>query len=368
MAKVIQSKLNDISRVKEDIPGLIKQAFDVFAPGLQGKKVVIKPNILCPTPPEEGSTSHPELVRAAVRECKARGAADIKVGDNPGSICRNSKYVAEKSGIYEACEGHFYPLARRLTRVPIDNRWVDHFLFPDALLEADYIINLAHMKVSVQTSVTGAIKNCYGYLPGGTKAHNHFKALGKRRFNDVLLALIGVRPPDLHIMEGIYIMDTIGPRGGRIRPWGGIMASTDPIALDSTAIRLMGGDPAQEYTMTMGVERGLGVMAAEEIELIGHLDPIPDFRWPEKGGFYNTAEAGELLRQIGLLKPIVYKEKCNPCQECSYCPAGAITVKEYPVVDEEKCISCFACAEFCPNEAIQAPPEEAERLMVGIFR
>lgn len=357
-----------VSRVDRDIPRQMARIFDEFAPTLAGKKVLIKPNILCPTPPEEGNTTHPDVVRAAVRECKGRDAADIKVGDCPGGLEGNSRKVARLSGILEACEGYFYPIARRLTNVPVTSRWVDSFYIPEALLEADFVLNLAHLKVTVQTTVTGAIKNCYGYQPGGLKAQGHFKALGKRRFSDMLLTLFSVRPPDLTILEGIYIMDTLGPRGGRVRPWGGLLASNDPVALDATAIRLMGQDPAGEYTLTAAVERGLGALAQEEIQVVGHLDPIPDFRMPEKGGFYATAEAGKLLQQMGQLKPVVYREKCNPCQECNYCPVGAIQVNGYPMIDEDKCISCFACADFCPTEAIQAPPGEFERLMKQIFQ
>lgn len=279
----------------------------------------------------------------------------------------NSRNTARLSGILDASEGYFYPLARRLTWVPVTSRWVEGFWFPAALLEADYVINLAHLKATVQTTVTGAIKNCYGYLPGGIKSQNHFKALGKRRFDDLLLTLFQVRPPDLHVIEGMYIMDTLGPRGGRVRPWGGILASNDPLAVDSTAIQLMGVDPNQEPVLSMGAERGLGTFNPDKIEVIGQLDPIPDFRMPQPG-FYQTAVAGQLLKQIGHLKPVVYKEKCKPCNECSYCPVGAITVKKYPEVDMDRCISCFACAEFCPNEAIQSPPGEAERIMLEIFR
>jgi len=362
MSKVLVSKLDG------DLPQQIRRIFDEFAPSLAGKTVLVKPNILCPTPPEEGNTTHPEVVRAAVRECQARGAIDIKVGDCPGALEGNSRITARACGILDACEGHFYPLARRLTKVPVTSRWVDSFYIPDALLEADYVLNLAHFKVTVQTTVTGSIKNCYGYQPGGLKSQGHFKALGRRRFSDLLLTLFAVRIPDLTILEGIYIMDTLGPRGGRVRPWGGILASRDPVALDATAIRLMGQDPAQEYTLTAAAERGMGTLAQHEIEVFGHLDPIPDFRMPEKGGFSSTAEAGKLLQQLGQVKPVVYREKCQPCQECSYCPVGAITVNGYPVIDEEKCISCFACAEFCPHEAIQAPPGECERLMRTIFQ
>ena len=88
-----------VSRVDGDIPQQMARIFDEFAPTLAGKKVLIKPNILCPTPPEEGNTTHPDVVRAAVRECKARDAADIKVGDCPGGLEGNSRKVARLSDV-----------------------------------------------------------------------------------------------------------------------------------------------------------------------------------------------------------------------------------------------------------------------------
>ncbi len=356
-----------VHKLAGDLPQFVSRVFDEFAPPLSGKKVLIKPNILCPRPPEEGNTTHPDLVRAAVRECRSRGAADIKVGDCPAGLEGNSTNTARLAGILDASEGHFYPLSRRLTGVPVASRWVDTFYIPDALLEADYVINLAHFKLAQPTVFSGAIKNCYGYLPGGLKAQGHFKALGRRRFSDMLLTLMAVRPPDLSILEGIYAMDTQGPRGGRVRPWGGILAGSDPVALDATAMRLIGQDPATEYTYAAAVKRGLGVLAEEEIEIIGHLDPLPDFIVPLAREFNAKTETAGLLKQLGHVKPVVYREKCQPCSECDHCPAGAITVKDYAIVDEEKCISCFACAEFCPREAIQAPPGVCEGLMTGTF-
>lgn len=345
-----------LSRVAGDLPQQVTRIFDEFVPSLSGKKVLVKPNILCPTPPERGNTTHPDLVRAAVRECKARGAADIKVGDCPGGLAGNSRNTARLSGILDACEGHFYPLARRLTKVPVTSQWVDSFYLPDAVLEADYVLNLPHFKVVPPTTLSGAIKNCYGYLPGLLKLQGHVKAVDRRGFSDLLLTLFAVRMPDLSILEGIFAMDVMGPRDGRVRPWGAIVASPDAVALDATAMRLIGQDPVQEYTLTAAVKRGMGTLAEGETELMGHLDPMPDFQVPPKRESLTSAQVADILRRLEELKPVVHEEKCKPCGECSYCPVGAIAVKDYPVVDQDKCISCFACAEFCPQEAIQAPP------------
>ncbi|MGI9953228.1 DUF362 domain-containing protein [Moorellaceae bacterium AZ2] len=52
--------------------------------------------------------------------------------------------------------------------------------------------------------------------------------------------------------------------------------------------------------------------------------------------------------------PQVTKEKCIACGRCRlWCPAGAITVEEYAIIDAEKCIGCGECTVTCPYRAIK---------------
>jgi uncharacterized protein (DUF362 family) len=48
-----------------------------------GQRVVIKPNMSFPHPPERATNTHPEVVRAVVAACKDAGAADVQVLDHP---------------------------------------------------------------------------------------------------------------------------------------------------------------------------------------------------------------------------------------------------------------------------------------------
>jgi ferredoxin len=46
--------------------------------------------------------------------------------------------------------------------------------------------------------------------------------------------------------------------------------------------------------------------------------------------------------------------ECTACEQClDRCPAGAISVDEVAVVDNDKCLGCGLCAGTCPTEAIQ---------------
>jgi uncharacterized protein (DUF362 family) len=51
---------------------------------VEGKRVLLKPNILRDAPPEKGITTNPDFLRAVIRLIKAEGAASVAVGDSPG--------------------------------------------------------------------------------------------------------------------------------------------------------------------------------------------------------------------------------------------------------------------------------------------
>ena len=47
-------------------------------------------------------------------------------------------------------------------------------------------------------------------------------------------------------------------------------------------------------------------------------------------------------------------DKCNACGICyKVCPAGNITMHEGKPVWNNRCEQCFACLQWCPQEAIQ---------------
>ena len=50
-------------------------------------------------------------------------------------------------------------------------------------------------------------------------------------------------------------------------------------------------------------------------------------------------------------------EKCpqnHKCPAVKICPVGALSQKDFmaPVIDEEKCIRCGECSNFCPKKAL----------------
>ena len=66
----------------------IERIFNLFPLDLEGKKVVIKPNVLRSGAPEDGVTTHPAVLKAVVNEVVKRHPASLIVGDNQSINCR----------------------------------------------------------------------------------------------------------------------------------------------------------------------------------------------------------------------------------------------------------------------------------------
>lgn len=355
-----------VFNVRDDIRVRVRAVFQEFAPDLKGRRVLVKPNMLSARPPEAGINTHPAVLEAIVLECMERGAK-VLVGDNSGSIDRSPLFTAERAGYIEACHGCFGGISAEVAQVPTDSKFVKSFWISKAVLDADYIINAPKFKSHVLMTLSGALKNTLGYVPGGCKNQLHFKTAGRKQFADLLVDIHRVRPPDLHIMEALTIMEGNGPEAGPIRKLGKILASVDPVALDATAVRMTGQDPARAPLITIAHDKGLGVWSEEDIEVVGDYEVIPDYLRVSPG-HWSSAEATEKFAELGSIKPVVFADKCSPCDLCGLrCPVGAIGTIDGPRVDEDKCISCFACVEFCPQGTFEVPAGRAQEIMTAVF-
>jgi len=94
-----------------------------------------------------------------------------------------------------------------------------------AVLEADIVINLPKFKTDGLTVVTGAIKNCYGYLPGAQKAGLHKAAGSPERFHEMIVDVFRLRIPDLSLMDAIVGMEGNGPASKELRDIGMILGA-----------------------------------------------------------------------------------------------------------------------------------------------
>ena len=70
----------------ENVRPAVDRAFALFALDLEGKRVLIKPNVLRASEAHEGIVTHPAVLRAVVKRVEVMQPASIVVGDNPGVV------------------------------------------------------------------------------------------------------------------------------------------------------------------------------------------------------------------------------------------------------------------------------------------
>lgn len=328
-------------------------------PPLQGKKVLIKPNILAPRKPEEGVTTHPSICEKVIESVLEKGGTPV-VGDCPGvSGYGACEKAAEVAGIKKVSGNFFVNFAKEAKRVPIKSRFFSEITVSKICLEVDYIINLPKFKTHALTYFTGAVKNMFGIVAGGDKALTHRNAPSRDEFAEAILDIFSLRPPDLTIMDGIVAMEGNGPSGGKLVNLGVVLVSKDHLAIDAVMGLITDIDPFTLPIVRKGIERKIGNPDPEKIPIEGKLPTHRNFKMPSTYYFSATSPFAYLINRFVFPsftgeKLTFLKNKCNKCSICiKECPAGAMKKgeDEFPRIDKKICINCYCCMELCPNQA-----------------
>lgn len=234
-----------------------------------GQKVLLKPNLLFPSAADDAVTTHPVFVQEVSRLVLEAGGKPF-IGDSPGF--GSAKQVARKSGLLEAAEKlgievveFTHPVSAGLSRLPsLAGVTVDRMA-----LDTDIVINLPKIKSHAQVVFTGAVKNMFGCVNGKRKAFRHL-ILGSRdaQFGKMLVQIYSLVSPALTIMDGVTAMEGAGPRKGKPRHLGLIMAGADGIALDMVLKEILGAPEDPPY-LTSAREMGLGPRGLDGIHVEG---------------------------------------------------------------------------------------------------
>ncbi|RLB34229.1 MAG: hypothetical protein DRH20_12360 [Deltaproteobacteria bacterium] len=115
----------------------VAKAFEIFAPEVRAKTVLVKPNVLRAAEPREAITTHPAVVKAVVEYLQASGAGRIIVGDNPGIFSYGANEACfQKTGLMDASLGHYMNIGEEPESVPFNPEYMDAVAVSRAVLEA----------------------------------------------------------------------------------------------------------------------------------------------------------------------------------------------------------------------------------------
>jgi len=341
----------------ENVRQAVDRAFEMFPVEVAGRKVLIKPNVLRASRPEEGIVTHPSVLRAVVDKVEGMGPASLIVGDNPGLFnYGDNENCFGNTGLMEAAKGYYRNIGNEAKKVAFNPDYAPWVSVSSAVLDADIVISLPKFKTHGLTILTGAIKNSYGYLPGAQKARLHKAAGSPARFHEAVVEVFRIRVPDLFIVDAVVGMEGNGPASPDLRHIGLILASDNAVAMDAVMATMMGVDPGRLRFLQKARELGLGSHEVGSMDIIGELALLPDFRLPPAGGeaILQNKAIQEVMRSRTLLQPQADPSMCTACGTCvDQCPVSALSMEgDLPRVDPDICITCFCCQEICPEKAM----------------
>lgn len=323
-----------------------------------GQRVLIKPNLLKASTPDKAVVTHPEVIRAVIRLVREAGG-EAFVGDSPGF--GDLERVCDRSGVLEVLREEGASLAHLDEAVKVANRGqFHHFEIARAVHEADVIINLPKLKTHGMMTVTGAVKNLFGCIPGRRKVQWHFNTgVNRDAFARMLVELCALVGPRLTIMDAILGMEGNGPGSGDPREIGLIFAGSDPVSLDVVSGTVIGADPGLLYIIRAAFQAGIGETHLERIDVRGEsvkAAAVSGFRLPpqEHLEWALPEWARRMLKNALTTRPVIDHEQCVRCGICQgHCPQGAIAnAGKRLQIRYRDCIRCFCCQEFCPRGAI----------------
>ncbi len=329
---------------------------------LDGKRILLKPNILSASDPAKAVTTHPLFLEAVIIELKSRGASLI-IGDSPGGLFnRNTLAKAYRAtGFEELSKKHDvelnYNTAYHGEKHP-EGHFVKSFNIADYIRGHDLIIALPKIKTHMFTGLTCAGKIMFGAIAGIQKMGFHTRFPDRADFSKMLLDLTDLTSPDLFLVDGIQGMEGEGPQNGTPRDVGVIISGKDHISIDLFVSRMVGLDAGSLAILKGAIDMGL----------MGENDPIP----ATGGGArfklttpFVSAEGKRIVREpprifkraivnITTKKPRVNKAKCTGCGICmENCAGNAILMIDGKArIDYSKCIRCYCCHELCQYEAM----------------
>jgi uncharacterized protein (DUF362 family) len=225
-----------------------------------------------------GCSSTPWQIEGIVKALREEGFGDLMAAHNgtvvvkshEGEVKNKHKAVQDKFGIPST---HLTDSGVPWVRyAPKAEMMVLNDIFPDGIeipqaLMGKNVVHLPTMKTHVFTTMTGAMKNAFGGLLHYRRHWTHSQI--HKTLVDLLAIQKEIHPGVFAVMDGTIAGDGPGPRAMRPHVKNLILASSDMVAIDAVAAKMMGFDPMSLEFIRLGHERGLGVGDPREIEVVG---------------------------------------------------------------------------------------------------
>ncbi len=253
--------------------------------------------------PFPAANTTPWQLEGSILALKKSGFSDV--------TCVQSQTVVTNAFKGETLN-HYVPVFRKYD-IPVlynfldaDMKWVEYRpkakmralyrIFPEGIFIPDYffgknIVHLPTVKCHVHTTTTGAMKNAFGgLLP--SKQH-YFPKWIQPMLVDLLAIQKEIHAGLFAVMDGTTAGNGPGPRTMLPVIKDFMLASSDQVAIDAVAAKMMGFDPMAIAYIRTAHEDGLGVGDVRDIDVVG--DDISRENWGFQVGDSVASRVGDAM-------------------------------------------------------------------------
>jgi len=230
--------------------------------------VSIKPNLVVARPPNEGATTHPEVVEGIIKFLQDFGVKDIQIIES-SSVGQSTMNAFRLAGYFPLEKKYGVPLIdlkdtpTRLLRFSALDTEVQ---ICERALDTDFFINVPVLKAHSQTLFTCCMKNLKGCIPEAEM--KRFHTIGLHR---PIAALNALLPVHYNVVDGIC-GDLSFEEGGTPLETNRLLCGRDALELDTYCCGLIGCTPKEVGYLLFGKEYGMGTPYDEETTKIVELN------------------------------------------------------------------------------------------------
>jgi len=272
--------------------------------------------------PFPGANTVPWQLEGAIKALQGSGCSDLVAVHNNTVV--TNPYVGGKllklKPVYEK-----YEIPERFNCDPKDLKWVEYKpkakmlvldkIFPEGIKIPEFFIgkNIVHLptlKTHIYTTTTGAMKNAFGGLLNTKRHYTH--SVIHQTLVDLLHIQKEIHSGLFAIMDGTTAGSGPGPRTMIPHVKNYILASSDQVAIDAVAAKMMGFDPMKLPYISIAHEHGLGVGDVRDISQVG--DDVSNVSFDFEVGDNAASRVGDMfwfsplkvLQKLLFHTPIVY--------------------------------------------------------------
>jgi uncharacterized protein (DUF362 family) len=263
--------IRKVARYEEDLLAVTYESLREFNLPVKDKTILLKPNLVG-LDPRGVMNTHPAVIAATRESFLKLGAARVMIADGP-AMDRDTQAILESVRLKEftgKLGKDFCDLnIDDVERVQLETRAtrLKELFLPKTVLGVDLLVSMPKLKTHHWAGVTLSMKNMFGIVPGSCygwpKNVLHWAGIDRS-----ILDINAAARPDFAIVDGVLGMEGNGPIQGSPKAAGVLLFGDDPVAVDSTACRVMGLLPEKvDYLARAGTM--LGHVEASKIQQLG---------------------------------------------------------------------------------------------------